>query len=456
MPPSRTPKRAIPRTPQDPEGYYARLGVAPSSDAASIAAAWRREARVVHPDVPETGDAAAFLELKQAYDVLSHATTRAAYDRSARRAAAWDPGAGDLGFGASGFAGTGSDASGPGESGSDALGFGGAGSGASGFPGAGGGDAGSGESGAGRSWFRASGFGTSGFGGLDASPLPEISVPPTRHPRLRDLPTAVWAGMAVVVMIGVLEIGLRLTASPTGESHATIAATAPDVPPLAPNDPAASPYGPAPRRLAGTPNFYVVPTAAAAMLWKVDEAKHILVPWDQLPAFSAVQALRLLKPSGMVEVKVTDTANGYIDAARLTPGDTAAAARAWCTYNAGPTPANGEVLSHAGKGGARMVIDNRSGQLAVVKVRSAAGAVLASVFVGPGGATTLDGLPEQPVEVDFATGEVWSRACRGFAAGMRAARLTGLVSIGQAPRLAIPPDAAVATADLSDQAFERE
>ncbi len=83
-------------------------------------------------------------------------------------------------------------------------------------------------------------------------------------------------------------------------------ATAPDVPPLSPNDPAASPYGPAPLRLAGTPNFYVVPTAAAAMLWKVDAAKHILVPWTQLPAFSAVQALRLLKPSGMVEVKVTN------------------------------------------------------------------------------------------------------------------------------------------------------
>jgi hypothetical protein len=114
------------------------------------------------------------------------------------------------------------------------------------------------------------------------------------------------------------------------------------------------------------------------------------------------------------------------------------------------------VLSRAGKGAASLSIDNRSGQLAVVKLRSAAGVVLASVFVEPGGATTLDGLPEQPVEVDFATGEVWSRACRGFAAGMRAARLTGLVSIATAPRLAIPPDAAVATADLSDQAFERE
>ena len=54
------------RTPLDPEGYYARLGVEPWSGPEAITAAWRREARLVHPDVPVTGDAAAFMELKQA------------------------------------------------------------------------------------------------------------------------------------------------------------------------------------------------------------------------------------------------------------------------------------------------------------------------------------------------------------------------------------------------------
>lgn len=374
------------RTPLDPEGYYARLGVEPWSGPEAITAAWRREARLVHPDVPVTGDAAAFMELKQAYDVLSHTLTRAAYDRSARRAAPRQPETGEI----------------------------------------------------------------------DPTPYREMAAPRTRHPRLRDLPTAVWVGMAVVLLIGIVEVGLHLTSSQPQEKREAILAIAPDVPPLAPNEPGRSPYGPAPVRLAGTPNFYIVPTASAAMLWRVDEAQHLLVPWGQLPAFSAVQALRLLKPSGMVEIKVTDTANGYVDAVRLTPGDAAAAARAWCTYNAGPTPANGEVLSHAVKGSARLAIENRSGQLAVVKIRSAAGAVLASVFVDPGGETTMVGLPDQPVEVEFATGEVWSRACRGFAAGMRAQRLSGLVSIDKVPRLAIPPDAAVATAEIPDQAFERE
>src|SRR5262249_8722241 len=68
---------------RDPAGHYATLGVEPTASPEAIAAAYRRRARVLHPDVPGTGNAAAFIRLKQAYDVLSDAHHRAAYDRSA-------------------------------------------------------------------------------------------------------------------------------------------------------------------------------------------------------------------------------------------------------------------------------------------------------------------------------------------------------------------------------------
>ena len=45
----------------DPEGYYARLGVASDAGSEAILAAYRRKARVLHPDVPGTGNAAAFI-----------------------------------------------------------------------------------------------------------------------------------------------------------------------------------------------------------------------------------------------------------------------------------------------------------------------------------------------------------------------------------------------------------
>ncbi len=411
---------------RDPHGYYARLGVDPWAAPDAITAAWRRNARVVHPDVPQTGDAAAFLELKRAYDVLIDNGKRAEYDRSARQTAPRMPP-----YTSPHTAQTWRD---PGE--------------------------------------------------IGATPYPEMRAPPTRHPRLRDLPTAVWAGTAVVLLIGVFKVGSHLMSPPPPAHRETISATAWDVPPLSPDQAVELPYGPAPVHLAGTPNFYIVPGAGAAMLWRVDEAQHTLVPWRQLPAFSPVQAIRLLKPSGMVEIKVSDTANGYVDAARLTPGDAASANRAWCTYNAGPTPANGEVLSRANGEGlsrangeglsranglstraaekanrvghASLSINNRSGQLAVVKIRSTDGSVIASIFLGPDGQSTLDGLPEQPVLLDYATGEVWSRGCHGFAAGMRALRLPQPISIGTVRKLAIPSDTDATPVELSDQAFEQE
>jgi hypothetical protein len=339
----------------------------------------------VHPDVPGTGDASAFMDLKRSYDILSNPDRRAAYDRSARpRQVEQEPGE------------------------------------------------------------------------IASTPYPEIATPRTRHPRWRDLPIPVWAGMAVVLLVGMIEVGLHLTYPTPPAEHERIPAMAADVPPATQAEAAQPTYGPAPVRLAGTPNFYIVPTASPAMLWRSDDTRHTLVPWGPLPPFSAVQGLRLLKSNGMVEVKVTDTANGFVEAGRLTPGDPTAAQRAWCTYHAGPTPANGEVMVRGPAGHTRLEIENLSGQPAVIKIRSPDGALLTSIFLGPSGEAVVDGLPDDPVRLDLATGEVWSRACHGFEAGMRAVRLPALVRIGALARLAIPPGAAVATVELTDQAFEQE
>ena len=67
----------------DPAGHYATLEVDPAASPEAIAAAYRRKARVLHPDVFGTGDATAFMRIKLAYDVLGDAARRAAYDCSA-------------------------------------------------------------------------------------------------------------------------------------------------------------------------------------------------------------------------------------------------------------------------------------------------------------------------------------------------------------------------------------
>ncbi len=74
------------RTSSDPDGYYLCLGLEPSATRAEIVAAFRGKARILHPDVPKTGNARAFLAVRQAYDVLSNPLQRAAYDRRAAAA----------------------------------------------------------------------------------------------------------------------------------------------------------------------------------------------------------------------------------------------------------------------------------------------------------------------------------------------------------------------------------
>ena len=78
---------------RDPDGYYARLGLAPSASPAAIAAAYRRQARRLHPDVPGTGSVEAFVALKAAYDVLRDPVRRQAYDRTAAATPAVGPAA---------------------------------------------------------------------------------------------------------------------------------------------------------------------------------------------------------------------------------------------------------------------------------------------------------------------------------------------------------------------------
>ncbi len=123
--------------------------------------------------------------------------------------------------------------------------------------------------------------------------------------------------------------------APSPVANAGIRPNAATVEPLSPSAHRAVLYGPAPVRLAGTPNFYVVPAGSPAVLWRHDTERNTLVPVGQLPPFSSVQAVRLIRQTGMLEVLVNDRSNGFINADHLMPGNAEAARAAYCSYNAG-------------------------------------------------------------------------------------------------------------------------
>jgi hypothetical protein len=349
----------------DPEGYYARLGVDPDATAEAITAAFRRRARVVHPDVPGTGSADAFVALKMAYDVLCDPLRRAAYDRQGRS------------------------------------------------------------------------------GRLPVQPA--AAPAPTVSRSSSGLVASLWVGLLGATGVAAIALLLRISNAPER------------APPSAAQPPAPVPARPPPAtqqiRLAGDPTHYVTPGSGPAMLWLPDADPGRLRPAARIAPFTGLHALGLVAEHGLMAVALVGGGVAYVDAGRLTPGDAAAARRAFCTDQAGAPPGNAELLARRGTGGdARLVIHNRSEQPAVIKLRDPEGRTQASLFIAPRMNVTVVGLPAGPWRADVAVGELWSRACGLFAAGMRAQRLTHVVEPNA--EIIVPPDSSAGVAeDIPDQAF---
>jgi DnaJ-class molecular chaperone len=65
--------------------YYETLQISPNADADLIARVYRLLAQRFHPDNAETGNAARFREVHQAFIVLSEPESRATYDATYER-----------------------------------------------------------------------------------------------------------------------------------------------------------------------------------------------------------------------------------------------------------------------------------------------------------------------------------------------------------------------------------
>ena len=90
--------------------YYEVLGVKKSASKDEIKSAYRKLAKIYHPDNKETGDEAKFKEIQEAYDILYDDQKRSAYDQFGHAAfeqAGGNPGANP--FQGGGFSGFGAD-----------------------------------------------------------------------------------------------------------------------------------------------------------------------------------------------------------------------------------------------------------------------------------------------------------------------------------------------------------
>jgi hypothetical protein len=213
-----------------------------------------------------------------------------------------------------------------------------------------------------------------------------------------------------------------------------------------------------PALASGPTTHYVLPAGDDAVLWQPGATNDSFMPAGHIAAFSSVRALRLVPQHGLMEIALADGGSGFVDVSRLAPGDRAAARRAYCAYNAGLEPHNGEVLDRHGIGTTRLEISNHAQHPVVVKLRDTDGRAVATVFVAPGEAAAVANLPDTSYRPEFAIGELWSRACNTFTAGMRAQRFADFWPVAALAPLVIPPDLSVAppSVDIPDAAFDRD
>jgi hypothetical protein len=181
----------------------------------------------------------------------------------------------------------------------------------------------------------------------------------------------------------------------------------------------------------GTPE-YVLPVVGTAILWRYDAIDHHFRPNGRLAPFTPLALLRPVAHGSLAEVRLADDRVGYIYPHLLAPGDAGEASRARCIYDAGAPPRSGERLDAQtledpsaqmvkAPSPSRVTVINGSDAAAVFLLRAADGA--AAIYVAPHAQAVVTGLPSRRWRVEYAVGDLWSRSCFRFMAGMRAQRL---------------------------------
>ena len=283
----------------------------------------------------------------------------------------------------------------------------------------------------------------------------------TTHWRLpRGLP--VYVALTLILLVGFA--GLQVVSNLTTPQRRV---TIPDAPstsvPEPPRHVDQRPPEAADAGAGAAPTHYVIPgRPGPAVLWRYDDTLMSYVPAGQLADFSGVVLLQTVPNSAMAEVRVPGGGKGFVYASRLMPGDGAEAHKAYCTYNAGAPLQNDEVLARKGGGPNRVVIENHSDQPAVFKLRDEARTTMLAVAVTPHATAAVESVPGGHLRPEFASGDLWSRACRTFVSGMRAEQYPGYAIFQGGPkepggtaRFELPADGKGA-ADLSDDAFNRD
>ena len=138
-----------------------------------------------------------------------------------------------------------------------------------------------------------------------------------------------------------------------------------------------------------------------------------------LDRFATVQVMDSVGEGEWARILTPNGVSGYVPSRFLFGGPGNVQKSRWCSDQKGPPPASGDVLMRRTGGDHLLTIDNATGQDVVVRLKTSTGRTLVTFFVAAESEVTVDGIPDGTFRAVFATGQDYSRACGVFLQDMR-------------------------------------
>jgi hypothetical protein len=138
-----------------------------------------------------------------------------------------------------------------------------------------------------------------------------------------------------------------------------------------------------------------------------------------LDRFATVQVMDSTALGEWARILTQSGVTGYVPSRFLFGGTGSGPRTRWCTDQRGGPPENGDVLLRRSGGENRLTVQNKTGQDAVVRLKTPNGQTLIMFFVAANATAQIDGIPDGNFRVAFANGAVYSRPCGIFLGGMQ-------------------------------------
>jgi hypothetical protein len=162
-----------------------------------------------------------------------------------------------------------------------------------------------------------------------------------------------------------------------------------------------------------------------------------------LDRFSTVRVVETDQAGEWARIVTENGVSGYVQSRYLFGGPGEAQKNRWCTDQKGAPPQNGDILLRRSGGESQLAVTNDSGRDVVVRLKTQSGRTLLAFFAAKGESATINAIPDGTYHAIFASGRDYSHVCGMFLDGMETFAVPGtpLVANSRSSALALtlPP-----------------